>query len=142
MAKPSAIRLAKPKMITTLLDNPAPAAPATTANVVTLPSMPPYTNSPKYSCAEVSQPALPKWCSWCGCCCMPHKGNGYNSNANPISVSALLFYIALDVLNDFSCNVNPCCFFYALQARAGVYLYNQWPSAGEQHVHTCNAKTQ
>ena len=41
MAKPSAIRFAIPKMMITELSIAAPAAPATTAKVVTLPSMPP-----------------------------------------------------------------------------------------------------
>ena len=41
MLKPSAIRFAPPRMITTVSSRLAPATPATTANVVTAPSTAP-----------------------------------------------------------------------------------------------------
>src|ERR671917_177030 len=50
MLNPSASRLANPRTTTTMLGNPPPTAPATTANVVTQPSMPPRTASPRYPC--------------------------------------------------------------------------------------------
>lgn len=40
MLKPSAIRFAAPRMITIVAEISAPATPATTANVVTVQSMP------------------------------------------------------------------------------------------------------
>ena len=47
--KPSATRLAIPKMTTVSLLKVAPAAPETTANVVIIPSFAPYTASSRYS---------------------------------------------------------------------------------------------
>ena len=48
MENPSASRLASPNIRMIPEDKEAPTTPATIANVVTEPSIPPYTNSGKY----------------------------------------------------------------------------------------------
>lgn len=85
MLKPSAIRFATPRMITTVADRSAPAPPATTAKVVTALSIP--------TLDEIAQMAL----LWRSGKSLPYRSRLCNSTRLPLDTNSLTHEELLDL---------------------------------------------